>query len=161
MSDLNNVNLIGRLVRDADIRYLNDGRPVGNFTIAVGKQWKDQNGQKQERTVFVDITQFGRIVESIKQYLVKGQQVRISGELKQDNWEKDGQKHSKIGVNASEIQLLGGSHNNSTGGNNQQNYGNSQGNIAQQQQNFAQSQQSSETFQEDVPWNDNPNGIPF
>jgi len=69
--------------------------------VKSGEQWVDQ-------VSFFDITLWGRLAEVAQQYLVKGNPVLISGRLKQERWEKDGQKRSKVKVIASELKLIGG-----------------------------------------------------
>ncbi|NLM00784.1 MAG: single-stranded DNA-binding protein [Treponema sp.] len=106
MTDLNNVSLVGRLTRDAEIKYTNGGMAISNFSIAVNRS-KKEGDQWVEEANFFDIALFGRIAESLKPYLIKGQQVAISGELRQDRWEKDGQRFSRVSIVANNIQLVG------------------------------------------------------
>ncbi|MBT3271531.1 MAG: single-stranded DNA-binding protein, partial [Spirochaetales bacterium] len=107
MSDINKVVLIGRLTRDAELRYSSGGMAVCAFSIAVNYSKKTGDTWGEEVNFF-DIVLFGKRGEAINQYLVKGKQVGIEGELRQDRWEKDGQKRSRVQVVASELQLLGG-----------------------------------------------------
>ncbi|GMO64497.1 MAG: single-stranded DNA-binding protein [Treponemataceae bacterium] len=109
MSDLNNWNGVGRLVRDAELKYAASGFAIGNFSLAVNRRVK--NGEQwNDEVSFIDCTLFGKQAESLKQYLVKGKQLAVSGELRQERWtEKDsGQTRSKISVVAHNVQLLGG-----------------------------------------------------
>lgn len=106
MADINNVILIGRLTRDAELKYTSGGMAVCKFAIAVGKR-KKQGEQWVEETSFFDIVLWGKVGESLNQYLVKGKQVAVEGELHQNRWEQDGQARSKIEVNANNVQLLG------------------------------------------------------
>jgi len=76
-----------------------------------GDQWVDEAN-------FFDITLFGKRGESLSQYLQKGQQIAVEGQLKQDRWEQDGMKRSKVLVEASNIQLLGGRSDRQSGGDN-------------------------------------------
>lgn len=105
--DLNMVALIGRLTCDAELRYTASGSALCNFSIAVnrrvkkGEQWLDEAS-------LLDITLWGKQGENLNKYLLKGGQVAIQGSLKQDRWEKDGQKFSKVSVHVEDIQLLGG-----------------------------------------------------
>ena len=118
MQDTNIVVEIGNLTKDADIKYLQSGTAVGNFTIAVNKSKKNPDGTWGDETFFFEVNLFGKIVENLKKYLVKGQKVCVSGELRQDRWEKDGQKHSKVYIGADSIQLLGGRENTQSSQNN-------------------------------------------
>ena len=116
MADLNLVSLIGRLTRDAELKYTASGQAVCKFAIAVnrrrksGDQWIDEPN-------FFDIVLWGRQGESLNQYLVKGKQVGIDGELRQDRWEQDGQNRSRVEVIVNNIQLLGGGSGSSAGSN--------------------------------------------
>ncbi|MCQ2612002.1 MAG: single-stranded DNA-binding protein [Treponemataceae bacterium] len=106
--DLNRVTLVGRLTNDADLSYIKgSATAVSNFSIAVnrrrksGEQWIDE-------VSFFNVTLFGKSAETLKSYLVKGKQVAVDGELRQDRWEKDGQKGSRVYIVANNVQLLGG-----------------------------------------------------
>ncbi len=108
MTDLNHVAIIGRLTRDPDgISYMPNGNAVLKFSIAVNRR-KKTGDQWTEEASYFDVTLFGKSAESLKQYLVKGKQVAVDGELRQDRWEKDGQKNSKVYIVANNVQLLGG-----------------------------------------------------
>ena len=120
MTDLNHVVLIGRLTRDADLKYTSGGYAISNISRAVNRSKKDGDQWVDEGSFF-DINLFGKSAENLKQYLVKGKQVAIDGELRQDRWEQDGQPRSRVVVVANNIQLVGGnsnggSSNNSAGG---------------------------------------------
>jgi len=116
MADVNHVTLIGRLTRDAELKYTSGGMAVCKFAIAVNRRRK-QGEQWIEEASFFDIVLFGRAGESINQYLVKGKQVAVEGELHQNRWEQDGQSRSKVEINASNVQLLGGGQGHSEEGN--------------------------------------------
>lgn len=110
MTDINSVTVIGRLTRDIgenDFAYLNTGTAKLTFSIAVNRSIK-RGEEWIEDVSYFDITYWGKAAEAVKQYIGKGKQVCIKGYLKQDRWEKDGQKHSKIGIIAESVQLLGG-----------------------------------------------------
>lgn len=109
MEDLNCVNLIGRLVKDVEIKYSQTGTCIARFTVAVnGHGVKQNDGSYKSDSSFFDVTWFSKLAESLKQYLVKGQQIGLTGSLKQEHWEKDGQKFSKVGIIADGVYLLGG-----------------------------------------------------
>jgi len=113
--DLNSVVLIGRLTRDAELKTTSSGFAVSNFSIAVNYRKKQGDGWEDVANFF-DVTLFGKQAETLHQYLVKGKQVAISGELRQDRWvQDDGQNRSKVVINANSVQLLGNG--NSNGGN--------------------------------------------
>lgn len=111
-TDVNHVVLIGRLTRDlgADERsfgYVGNGQARANVSIACNRSHKVGDEWKEEANYF-DVTIWGKQAENLKPYLTKGKQICIDGYLKQDRWEKDGQKFSKVSVVANSVQLLGG-----------------------------------------------------
>lgn len=106
MADINHVVLVGRLTRDAQLKYTNSGVAISTFAVAINRRIK-QGDRWTDEAHFFDITLFGKQAEGINQYLKKGNQVAIEGELRQDRWEQDGQKRSKIVIVANNIQLLG------------------------------------------------------
>ena len=118
--DINSVNVIGRLVKDAELSYSGSGNAIVNFSIAVDHM-KKKDGTSD--TSFFNCKVFGKLGETLNKYMLKGKQVAIRGYLKQERWEKDGQKQSRVVLNCEEIELLGGSQ---TGGNNAS-YGNDNG----------------------------------
>src|SRR5689334_9232521 len=106
MASFNRVILVGNLTRDPELRYIPSGTAVSDIALAVndrvkrGDQWVDE-------VSFVDITLWGRTAEIANEYLSKGSPVLIEGRLRQDRWEKDGQKHSKLKVTCDRMQMLG------------------------------------------------------
>jgi len=115
MVDINHTVLIGRLTRDAEIKYTGNGQAVCKFSIAVNRRRK--NGEQWEDEVnYFDIVLWGRQGESLSQYLQKGKQVCVDGELRQDRWQQDGQNRSKVEIVAGNVQLLGGSQGSGSGG---------------------------------------------
>jgi single-strand DNA-binding protein len=107
MADINQVVLVGRLTRDAELKYTNTGTAVCKMSIAVNRRRKS-NDQWIDEASFFDIVLWGKMGEALSQYLVKGKQVGVVGELRQNKWEQDGQPRSKVEVVASTLQLLGG-----------------------------------------------------
>jgi len=145
MADINNVILLGRLTRDAELKYTAGGQAVAKFSIAVNR--KKKNGdQWEDEANFFDIVLWGRQAESLKQYLVKGKQVGIEGELRQDRWQQEGQNRSKVEIVAQNIQLLGGGNNSS--GESGQSRGSSYGSGNGSQS----SSQGDGEFQDDIPF---------
>lgn len=107
MSDVNHVILIGRLTRDAELKYTASGQAICKFSIAVNRRRKSGD-QWVEEANFFDSVLWGKTAEALNQYLVKGKQVAVEGELRQERWESEGRTHSRIEVNANNVQLLGG-----------------------------------------------------
>lgn len=110
MTDINTVNIIGRLTRDIgerDFGYTSGGTARLSMSIAVNRS--ERNGdQWSDRASFFDVTVWGKTAEGIRQYLSRGKQVAVCGYLDQQRWEKDGQKRSRVCIVASQVQLLGG-----------------------------------------------------
>ena len=105
--DINHVIEIGRLTRDAEVTYTPGGMAVGKISIAVNRRVKKGQDWVDEANYF-DVSIFGKQAESLQKFLTKGKQIAVDGFLKQDRWEKDGQKHSAVKIVANDIQLLGG-----------------------------------------------------
>lgn len=95
MSDLNRVTLIGRLTRDAELKYTNSGLAICTFSIASNRRTKEGEAWK-DVAHFFDITLFGKLGEAIAQYMTKGQQVAVDAHLQQDRWDdkETGKKRS-------------------------------------------------------------------
>lgn len=108
MAGLNKVMLIGRLGRDPEIRYSQQGTAVVNFSIATSEQWTDKNtGDRQERTEWHRIVVFGKQAEICEKYLSKGSQLYVEGRLQTRNYEKDGQTHYITEIVVANFQFLG------------------------------------------------------
>lgn len=105
--DINHVVLVGRLTRDAELKYTAGGQAVCKFSLALNRRRKSGD-QWVDEANFFDIVLWGRQGETLNQYLLKGKQVGVEGELRQDRWEQDGQNRSKVEIVANNIQLLGG-----------------------------------------------------
>jgi len=107
MADINHVVLVGRLTRNAELKYTNSGAAVSKFSIAINQRRK-KDDQWVDESHFFDIVLWGKTAESLNQYLVKGKQVGIEGQLRQDRWEQDGQSRSRVEIFATNVMLLGG-----------------------------------------------------
>src|SRR5512138_2486102 len=104
MTDLNIVLIIGRLTRDAELKYTQGGTAVSKFGVACNKRRKDGDQWKDEASFF-DVVLWGKSAEGLNQYLTKGKQVAIEGELNQNRWTQDGQNRSKVEIVARAVQL--------------------------------------------------------
>ncbi len=105
-NDMNMVVLVGRLTRDPEMRYTSAGTAVCRFSLAVNRRKRSGDSWSDEVSYF-DVTVWGRQAETLNNYLVKGKQVAVNGELRQSRWEQDGQKRSRVEVVANNVQLLG------------------------------------------------------
>lgn len=104
---LNKVMLIGNLGRDPEVRYLPSGDAVASFSIATSENWKDRNGQRQERTEWHNISMFGRLAEIAGQYLRKGSKVFIEGRIQSRKYTgKDGIERVAYDIVANEMKML-------------------------------------------------------
>jgi len=115
VADVNHVVLIGRLTRDAELKYTASGMAICKFSLALNSRYK-KGEEWVEESHFFDITLMGKSGEAINQYLIKGKQIAVEGELRQDRWEQDGQKRTRVYVFANNVQLLGGGGNAPAGG---------------------------------------------
>ena len=106
MADVNHVVLVGRLTRNAELKYTNNGSAVCKFGLAINQRRK-KDDQWVDEAHFFDIVLWGKTAESLNQYLVKGKQVGIEGQLRQNRWEQDGQARSKVEIFATNVMLLG------------------------------------------------------
>jgi len=107
MASLNKVLAIGNLGRDPEMRYTTSGKAVASFSIACSESWKDKEGNKQERTEWLNCSAFDKLAEICGKYLVKGKQVYIEGRLQTDKYEKDGQTRYSTKVVLSDMKMLG------------------------------------------------------
>ena len=107
MADINHVVLVGRLTKDAELKYTASGQAVCKFSVAVNRRRKNGD-QWEDEANFFDIVLWGRQGEAVNQYLLKGKTVGVEGELRQDRWQQDGQNRTKVEIVANNIQLLGG-----------------------------------------------------
>ena len=138
--DLNNYSVIGRMTRDLDERafaYTSNGKARLNISIAVNDGYGDN-----QYTSYFDVVVWGKTAENIKPYLGKGKQICINGRLRQDRWESNGQKNSRVVIVAETVQLLGGRDNGAGSG----------GNYQQPAQQQAPAYNDGGDFPEDIPF---------
>ena len=108
MASVNKVILIGNLGRDPEVRYMPDGGAITNVSIATTENWKDKNGEKQEKTEWHRVAFFGKLAEIAGEYLKKGSQVYVEGRLQTRKWQdKDGQDKYSTEIIADRMQMLG------------------------------------------------------
>jgi len=106
---INTVTLSGNLTRDIEIRRTQAGKVIASFGIAVNDRKKNgQTGEWEDVPNFFDITGFGERWLKVREYVSKGSRVTIQGRLRWSQWEKDGQKRSKVEVVADEIDFTTG-----------------------------------------------------
>ena len=116
---INRVILTGNLTRDPELRSTASGMPVLGFGIAVNDRHKNsQTGEWEDYANFVDCTMFGKRAEAIAQYLSKGNKIALEGRFHWSQWERDGQKRSKIEVIVDEIEFMSARNDNAAPRNN-------------------------------------------
>ena len=138
---INRVNISGNLGTEPELRATSGGMAVLSFQVAVNDRVKQQDGTWTDRPNWVSCTMFGTRAEKLAQYLHKGSKVAIEGKLRYSQWEKDGQRRSKLEVIAEELEFMS----RQDGGQPQQPY----------QQAAAQCQAPSQTpdlYPEDIPF---------
>ena len=116
MTDVNRIIAIGRLTQDAKVDFIPSGTAKSEISIAVNCSVK-KGGNWVDEVSFFGVTIWGKTAQNLEQYLKKGTQICVEGFLRQDRWEKDGQKQSRVSIVAENVQLLGSG----KGGNSQNN----------------------------------------
>ena len=108
MSSFMKIVLVGNLGGDPEMRFIPDGTPVCNFSVAVNKNWKDAAGTEHEKTVWVRVTAWRGLAEVCNQYLSKGRQVLVEADdMKASAYLKDGQPAASLEVTANRVVFLG------------------------------------------------------
>ena len=104
---INNVVLTGNLTRESELRITPNGTAVLQFSVAVNDRMKNnRTGEWEDRPNYIDCTMFGTRAESLSRFLHKGSKVAVQGKLHWSQWEKDGQKRSKVEVWPDTVELL-------------------------------------------------------
>ena len=104
---INRVNISGNLTREPEVKSTAGGSCVMKFGVAVNDRTKNQQtGQWEDRPNFIDCTMFGARAESVSRFLHKGAKVAIEGKLRWSQWERNGEKRSKVEVVVDEIEFM-------------------------------------------------------
>ena len=108
----------GNITRDPEVRTTPSGASVTGFTIAVNRRYRSASGEDQEQTSFLDCSAWGKMGETIAQYLHKGDPILVSGRLDQRSWDDKttGQKRSRVEINVEDFAFLGGGRGSYDGG---------------------------------------------
>ena len=107
---INRVNISGNLTRDPEMRASQSGTQILSFGVAVNDRRRNpQSGEWEDVPNFIDCVVFGNRADALQRLLTKGMKVAIEGKLRWSQWEKDGQKRSKIEVIVDEVEFLSGS----------------------------------------------------
>ena len=114
---LNQVQVIGHLGRDPEVRYAPSGDAIASFSVAATEKWKSKAGDQQEHTEWFRCVAHGRLGEVCGEYLKKGTQVYVQGKLRTRKWQdKDGADRQSTEMIVSTMQMLGGKSSGATGG---------------------------------------------
>src|SRR5699024_12192014 len=93
---------VGRLTKDVDLRYLQSGKAVGNFTIAINRPFKNKNGDYEAD--FINVVQFGKGAENLANYMKKGSQIGVDGRIQTRTFETKDGKTMRSEEHTSELQ---------------------------------------------------------
>lgn len=95
MNSLNIVTIVGRLIRDPEVRFAPGGTAVASLSIAANHPYQDRNGQWKDEVAFVPCVAFGKSAEQLAQKH-KGEPILVTGRLRTETWQKDGNNNSKL-----------------------------------------------------------------
>ena len=102
----NHVIIIGNLTRDPDVKTVGNGMRLAHMSVCINEKRKTQDGRILDCPVFIDVDAWARLAEICEKYLAKNIQVFIEGKIQMAQWEKDGVKHQKLKIRASNIKFL-------------------------------------------------------
>jgi len=106
MAGVNKVILVGNLGKDPEVRTLENGRKVANFSLATSEAYKDKNGERVERTEWHNIVFWGPIAEVIERYVKKGSKIFVEGKLRTRSYEQDGVKKYITEIDGQNMTML-------------------------------------------------------
>lgn len=99
---LNHITIMGRLTRDPEIRQTGSGKSVANFSLAVDRDMKNQNGERE--TDFIDCVAWGNSAEFVGKYFTKGRMAVVDGRLQIRDWEdNNGNKRRSAEIVANSV----------------------------------------------------------
>lgn len=104
---INKVILVGNVGKQPEVRRVEGGAVVANFSLATTEKYKDKAGNLQEQTEWHNIVCWRSLAELVEKYVVKGSQLYIEGKIRTREWEKDGVKHYRTEILADNILMLG------------------------------------------------------
>lgn len=109
MSGVNKVILVGRLGKDPEVRHLENGATVANFSMATSEVYRDrQTGEKREQTEWHNVVLWRGLAEVAEKYVKKGDMIYVEGKLRTRSWEKDGVTRYTTEVVGDNMTMLGG-----------------------------------------------------
>jgi len=108
-SSVNKVILVGRLGKDPEVKFTQGGVAIARFSMATDETWKDQSGERQQRTEWHNIVAWRKLAEICGQYLTKGKLIYIEGRLQTRSWDdKEGNKRTTTEIQADTMVMLSG-----------------------------------------------------
>jgi single-strand DNA-binding protein len=108
MSSVNKCIIVGNLGSDPEVKFLPNGSEVCNFSVATSESWKDDSGEKQEKTEWHNVVAWKKLATLCGEYLAKGRKVYVEGKLETRSWDdKDGTKKYKTELVARDVVFLG------------------------------------------------------
>ena len=150
---INRVIISGNLTRDPDLRSTASGMAVLSLGVAVNDRRRNQQtGEWEDYPNFVDCTMFGTRAESLARFLSKGTKVTIEGKLRWSQWERDGQKRSKLEVVVDDLEFMSSRNGGQQGGYNNGGYGNQSYAPAAPAPAAPVIEASSSVYDEDIPF---------
>ena len=112
------ITIVGNLGNDPEMRYTASGVPVTSFNVAVNRFWTNQEGERQDKTTWFRVTAWRKLAETASQYLTKGRQVLVVGEVEDPStWtDRDGNHRASLEVTALNIKFIGSRNDTGMGG---------------------------------------------
>jgi len=108
-SSVNKVILVGRLGKDPEVKFTQGGVAIARFSMATDETWKDQSGERQQRTEWHNIVAWRKLAEICGQYLTKGKLIYIEGRLQTRSWDdREGNKRTTTEIQADTMVMLSG-----------------------------------------------------
>lgn len=103
------LTLVGNLGNDPEMRYTPSGVPVATFSLAVSRSWAGADGQRQEKTTWFRVTAWRKLAETVSQYLTKGKQVLVIGEIEEARayTDRNGDTKVSLEVTAQTVRFIG------------------------------------------------------
>jgi len=100
--------IVGNVGKDPEMRYTPDGTPVTSFTVAVNKKWTSGEGGQGEKTWWFKVSCWRKLAETTNQYLKKGRQVMVIGEIDASSWtDQEGKPRASLDLTARDVRFLG------------------------------------------------------
>ena len=102
-----NVVIVGRVGRDAEMRFTPSGVPVTGFSVAVNRVWNNASGERQEKTTWFKVTCWRKLAETAGEWVKKGQLILVEGEVEARGYiDKDGNAQASLDLTANSFKFL-------------------------------------------------------